>query len=90
MGEVDSIYWFLNGQLLSVNNTSKLVADNRTLCFSPVQHSDEGVYYCQAFNYVSNMTSSSYTLRLNCKYVHHVSIALWVLLINLATLSQAR
>lgn len=65
MGEVDSIYWFRNGQVLSVNNTSKLVADNRTLYFSPVEHSDEGVYYCQAFNYVSNMTSSSYTLQLN-------------------------
>lgn len=89
-GEVDTIYWFRNGQLLIVNNTTKLVADNQTLCISSVQHSDEGDYYCQAFNYVSNMTSSSYRLKVNCKYVYPVSITLWVLLINLATLSQAR
>lgn len=90
MGHVDSIYWFRNSQLVSSDNTAKLMADNRTLSFSRVQHSDEGDYYCQAFNYVSNMTSSSYTLQVNCKYVYPVSTALWVLFINLETLSQAR
>lgn len=70
MGNVDSIHWFRNGKLISADNTTKLTADNRTLSLSPVQHSDKGHYYCQAFNYVSNMTSSSYTLQVNCKYIY--------------------
>lgn len=76
MGNVDSIHWFRNGQLIFTDNTTKLTADNRTLCLSPIQHSDKGHYYCQAFNYVSNVTSSPFTLQVNCKYVYTMFTAL--------------
>lgn len=77
-GVVDSIHWFRNGQLVYTDKTTVLALDNRTLILIPVQHSDNGDYYCQAFNYVSNMTSSPYTLQVNCKYFYLPSIALCV------------
>lgn len=80
-GVVDSIRWFRNGQLVYADNTTILASDNRTLILIPVQHSDNGDYSCQAFNYVSNMTSSTYTLQVNCKYFYLASIALGVFLI---------
>nr|XP_046254230.1 carcinoembryonic antigen-related cell adhesion molecule 1 [Scatophagus argus] len=61
-GSVDSIQWWRNGQLIPPDNSTVFDMGNKTLTLSPVQHSDQGDYQCQAFNYVSNMTSSPYTV----------------------------
>ncbi len=66
-GPVESIQWWMNGQLISTDNTTYFGMDNKTLILNPVQHSDNGNYQCQAFNSVSNMTSSPYTVDVNCK-----------------------
>ncbi|XP_051262576.1 carcinoembryonic antigen-related cell adhesion molecule 1 isoform X2 [Dicentrarchus labrax] len=64
-GSVDNIQWWKNGQLISADNTTVFDTGNTTLTLNPVQHSDNGNYQCQAFNYVSNMTSSPYTVKVN-------------------------
>lgn len=48
------------------------------LTFDPVIHSDTGIYQCQAFNYVSNMTSDPYELIVNCKYKSTISLYMCV------------
>ncbi|KAG8009939.1 Hemicentin-1 [Nibea albiflora] len=64
-GAVDYVQWLKNGQLISADNTTTFSMDNKTLNLNPVQHSDNGDYQCRAFNYVSNMTSSPYTVKVN-------------------------
>lgn len=64
-GTVDNIHWWRNGELISADNTTILDMSNNTLTLNPVQQSDNGDYQCQAFNSVSNLTSSSYTLKVN-------------------------
>lgn len=59
-GSADSIQWWRNGQLISADNTTVFDMNNRTLILNPVQNSDNGYYKCQAFNSVSNKTSSPY------------------------------
>lgn len=59
-GSADSIQWWRNGQFISADNTTVFDMNNRTLILNPVQYSDSGYYKCQAFNSVSNMTSSPY------------------------------
>ncbi|XP_061677125.1 carcinoembryonic antigen-related cell adhesion molecule 1 [Syngnathoides biaculeatus] len=61
-GEVDIIQWWMNGHLVSADNTTVFDAENRTLTLNPVQPSDAGHYKCRAFNAVSNVTSSPYNL----------------------------
>ncbi|XP_039974725.1 carcinoembryonic antigen-related cell adhesion molecule 1 [Xiphias gladius] len=56
----DRIQWWRNRQLISPNDTIVFNMDNETLILNPVRHSDNGYYKCQAFNSVSNMTSSPY------------------------------
>lgn len=67
-GSVDRIQWWRNGHLIYPNDTIVFDMNNKTMTFDPVQHSDNGYYQCQAFNAVSNMTSSPYHLEVNCKY----------------------
>ncbi|KAK2910039.1 carcinoembryonic antigen-related cell adhesion molecule 1 [Channa argus] len=62
-GTVDSIQWWKNGWRVSVSNTTLLY--NNTLFLNSVQSSDNGEYQCQAFNAVSNVTSSPYTVTVN-------------------------
>ncbi|XP_070691302.1 hemicentin-1-like [Pempheris klunzingeri] len=64
-GSVSNIQWWRNGQLISADNTTVFEMENKTLILNPVQHSDNGDYQCQAFNAVSNMTSSPYTVEVN-------------------------
>lgn len=64
-GSVASIQWWRNGQAIYANNTTMLDMNNKTLILNPVQLSDNGDYQCQAFNSVSNMTSSPYTVEVN-------------------------
>ncbi|XP_069560020.1 carcinoembryonic antigen-related cell adhesion molecule 1 [Brachyistius frenatus] len=64
-GSVDSIQWWKNGSLIFADNTTVFRMNNKMLTLNPVQHSDGGDYQCQAFNYVSNMTSSPYTVKVN-------------------------
>ncbi|XP_071326913.1 cell adhesion molecule CEACAM5-like [Trachinotus anak] len=64
-GSVDRIEWWKNGELISPNNTIVFGMNNKTLTLNPVQHSDHGDYQCQAFNAVSNMTSSPYNVEVN-------------------------
>ncbi|KAK2844805.1 hypothetical protein Q5P01_011464 [Channa striata] len=62
-GNVDSIHWWRNGwPVFTSNNT---FVDNKTLSLDPVQRSDDGEYQCQAFNAVSNVTSSPYDVIVN-------------------------
>lgn len=64
-GSVTSIQWWRNGQLITADNTTAFDMNNKTLILNPVQRSDNGDYRCQAFNAVSNMTSSPYTVVVN-------------------------
>ncbi|XP_041797830.1 carcinoembryonic antigen-related cell adhesion molecule 1 [Chelmon rostratus] len=64
-GSPDTVQWWRNGQLLSADNTTVFTMDNKTLTLNPVQLSDDGDYQCKAFNYVSNLTSSLYTVKVN-------------------------
>ncbi|XP_068568969.1 carcinoembryonic antigen-related cell adhesion molecule 5-like [Cebidichthys violaceus] len=64
-GSVASIQWRRNGQLITADNTTFFDMNNKTLIITQVQHSDNGDYQCQAFNSVSNMTSSPYTVNVN-------------------------
>ncbi|XP_077431625.1 hemicentin-1-like [Vanacampus margaritifer] len=61
-GVAEIIQWMKNGELVSADNTTILDAGNQTLTLNPAQPSDAGQYKCQAFNAVSNMTSSPYGL----------------------------
>ncbi|XP_030014611.1 carcinoembryonic antigen-related cell adhesion molecule 5-like [Sphaeramia orbicularis] len=64
-GPVDHIQWWRNGHLLVADSTTVFGKGNKTVTLNRVQHSDGGQYKCQAFNAVSNMTSSPYTLHVN-------------------------
>ncbi|KAM3614517.1 uncharacterized protein V6R79_015708 [Siganus canaliculatus] len=64
-GPVDSIQWLRNGQLITADNATIFGTNNTMLTLNPVQLSDDGDYQCQAFNYVSNMSSSLYTVKVN-------------------------
>ncbi|XP_061772589.1 carcinoembryonic antigen-related cell adhesion molecule 1 [Nerophis ophidion] len=61
-GMVHLIQWWMNGNPVSADNTTLFTVDNKTLTLNPAQPSDAGDYQCQAFNAVSNMTSSPYTV----------------------------
>ncbi|XP_077381949.1 cell adhesion molecule CEACAM5-like [Festucalex cinctus] len=61
-GVAEIIQWMKNGDLVSADNTTIFDAGNKTLTLNPAQTSDAGQYTCQAFNAVSNMSSSPYTL----------------------------
>ena len=65
-GSVDSISWWKNGTAMMTHNMTSL--RNRSLTLDSVTKLDAGDYNCQAFNFVSNMTSSPYRLIVNCKY----------------------
>lgn len=68
-GIADTIHWWKNGHLISADNKTTFSADNKMLTVSSALQSDGGHYQCQAFNSVSNMTSSNYTVTVNCKYL---------------------
>uniref|UniRef100_A0A8C2ZKQ0 Ig-like domain-containing protein n=1 Tax=Cyclopterus lumpus TaxID=8103 RepID=A0A8C2ZKQ0_CYCLU len=61
-GSVDRIQWWRNHQLITADNTTFFDMNNKTLNITHVQLSQDGYYQCQAFNSVSNMTSSPYTV----------------------------
>lgn len=61
-GPADTILWWMNGQFISAGNSTVFGMNNKTLTLNPVKPSDNGYYKCQAFNSVSNMTSSPYTV----------------------------
>ena len=65
-GSVESVSWWKNGTAVMAHNMTSL--SNRSLTLDPVTKSDAVDYKCQAFNIVSNMTSSPYRLTVNCKY----------------------
>ncbi|CAL8359468.1 unnamed protein product [Arctogadus glacialis] len=62
-GSVDSISWWKNGTAMMAHNMTSL--RNRSLTLDPVTKPDAVDYNCQAFNFVSNMTSSPYRLIVN-------------------------
>ncbi|XP_034466361.1 carcinoembryonic antigen-related cell adhesion molecule 1 [Hippoglossus hippoglossus] len=64
-GTVDSVQWWRNWQIIVPDNTMIIDKNNRTLILNPIQRSDNGDYKCQAFNSVSNMTSSPYVVVVN-------------------------
>lgn len=63
----DTILWWKDDQPIFADNTTVFDVTNKTLTFSSAQLSDNGNYQCQAFNAVSNVTSSPYELQVNCK-----------------------
>lgn len=65
VGSVDRIRWWKNGNHIYADNTTDFSMGNKTLTLNPVQKSDNGNYTCQAFNYVSNMTSSPFMVEVN-------------------------
>ncbi|XP_036929480.1 carcinoembryonic antigen-related cell adhesion molecule 5-like [Acanthopagrus latus] len=65
VGSVDRIQWWKNGNLIYADNTTDFSMGNKTLTLNPVQQSDNGHYACQAFNYVSNMTSSPFMVEVS-------------------------
>lgn len=68
-GTVDYIYWMKSGELLQANNRIAFGMGNKTVMFTQVDRSDTGEYKCMAMNAIENMTSASYSLLVNCKYV---------------------
>lgn len=68
-GTVESIMWWKDGHIITADNTTVFGMNNKTLTLHLVQHSDNGSYLCQAFNVLSNMTSSPHTVEINCKYL---------------------
>ncbi|XP_056457879.1 carcinoembryonic antigen-related cell adhesion molecule 1 isoform X1 [Gadus chalcogrammus] len=62
-GSVDSISWWKNGTAMMTHNMTSL--RNRSLTLDSVTKQDAVDYNCQAFNFVSNMTSSPYRLIVN-------------------------
>lgn len=68
-GTVDYIYWMKNGELLQADNRTVFIMGNKTVMFMHVDRSDNGEYKCMAMNAIENMTSASYSLLVNCKYV---------------------
>ncbi|XP_060937008.1 carcinoembryonic antigen-related cell adhesion molecule 1 [Limanda limanda] len=62
-GTVNRIKWWRNWQMIVHDNTT--IIENKTLTLNAIQHSDNGDYNCQAFNSVSNMTSSPYVVMVN-------------------------
>uniref|UniRef100_A0A8C7RYY1 Ig-like domain-containing protein n=1 Tax=Oncorhynchus mykiss TaxID=8022 RepID=A0A8C7RYY1_ONCMY len=67
-GPVDYIHWLMNGQLISLNNRTFFSTGNNTMVINPIQLSDNGEYLCEAFNAVSNLTSMTFKLVVNCEY----------------------
>ncbi|KAF7659242.1 hypothetical protein LDENG_00000700 [Lucifuga dentata] len=63
-GPVDYIKWWRNGHMIVDSNTTVIDMKNKTLTLKSVHHSDNGYYQCQAFNAVSNMTSSPSKVRI--------------------------
>uniref|UniRef100_A0A3Q1GXH8 Ig-like domain-containing protein n=1 Tax=Acanthochromis polyacanthus TaxID=80966 RepID=A0A3Q1GXH8_9TELE len=61
-GSADTILWWMDGQLITADNSTVFGMSNKTLTLKSVQTSDNEYYKCQAFNSVSNMTSSPYTV----------------------------
>ncbi|XP_053289449.1 carcinoembryonic antigen-related cell adhesion molecule 1 [Pleuronectes platessa] len=64
-GTVNTIQWWRNWQIIVHDNTTIIDMNNKTLTLNAIQHSDNGDYKCQAFNSVSNMTSSPYVVMVN-------------------------
>ncbi|XP_062395016.1 hemicentin-1-like [Sardina pilchardus] len=62
---VDSIHWMKDNTSLSPDNSISISHDNTTLTFTSVEMSDNGMYWCMAFNPVSNNTSNEYKLTVN-------------------------
>ena len=53
------IWWYMNNILITVGVTSvqSITVNNSTLTISNVGFNDSGVYYCQAWNNVTLVTS---------------------------------
>lgn len=64
-GTVNRIQWWRNWQPIVPDNTTIFQNSNKTLVLNPIQRSDNGDYRCQAFNAVSNMTSSPFEVEVN-------------------------
>ncbi|KAJ8388821.1 hypothetical protein AAFF_G00125770 [Aldrovandia affinis] len=64
-GPVNSICWLRDGWPLLAENRTAFSEDNSSVTFNPVQRSDDGNYQCEAYNAVSNRTSSGYQLLVN-------------------------
>ncbi|XP_065813952.1 hemicentin-1 [Labrus bergylta] len=64
-GSVTLIQWYRNGQVLSADTSTMFDMGNKTLMLNPVKLSDKGEYQCEAFNEVSMVNSSSYTVEVN-------------------------
>uniref|UniRef100_A0A665WDD2 Ig-like domain-containing protein n=1 Tax=Echeneis naucrates TaxID=173247 RepID=A0A665WDD2_ECHNA len=62
-GTINRIQWWKDEEIIFPDE--RIVMDNKTLTIDPVNTSDKGYYQCQAFNAVSNMTSSSYYVKIN-------------------------
>uniref|UniRef100_A0A4W4E662 Ig-like domain-containing protein n=1 Tax=Electrophorus electricus TaxID=8005 RepID=A0A4W4E662_ELEEL len=68
VGPVDSTYWEKNGLYLHSDSRIFLSNKNKTLTLTQLTLSDDGDYQCVASNSVSNMTSGSYRLIVNCEF----------------------
>ena len=67
-GQANSIQWLRDGRPLSADNRTAFSADNSSVTFTPVLHSDDGSYQCEAYNALTNGTSPGYQLLVNCEY----------------------
>ncbi|CAJ1062608.1 carcinoembryonic antigen-related cell adhesion molecule 1 [Xyrichtys novacula] len=63
--EVTAIHWWKDQKIISAFDSMVLDNDNKTLTLTPAQLSDKGDYQCLAFNEVSELVSSSYTVEIN-------------------------
>ena len=76
------IYWYKGNKVVTPNgkyiilynetdNASRLV--NSTLLLDPVNHTDDGVYTCRAFNRNDSSSESNTTLTVQCMVVSCIS-----------------
>ncbi|XP_043974051.1 carcinoembryonic antigen-related cell adhesion molecule 5-like isoform X2 [Gambusia affinis] len=64
-GPIGFIQWWKNGSRITPDKRTMFDNDNKTLTLNPVQFSDGGLYMCQGFNLVSNMTSGHFAVVVN-------------------------
>ena len=75
---VEKVHWLRDGTVI-YNSTG----NNNNMTVSRAQLSDDGEYKCEAFNAVSNKTSNTYSLLVNCKYrykkvSHYIYLSLYI------------
>ena len=78
------IYWYKGNKLVTPNGRHIILYNetdnatrqlNSTLLLDPVNHTDDGVYTCRAFNRNDSFSGSNITLTVQCTYASYITIS---------------